>query len=406
MKRFLVLFLSVFTLLSNNAFSCTTAVISGKATSDGRPILWKMRDTDFLKNYMKYFKSTDSTYAFTGVINSVDTLALEVWAGTNEKGFAIMNSASFNVNLNDSIKLDNQEGYFMKEALEKCANLKEFEDLLNKKPKPLGLAAHFGVIDANGGAAFYEVNNYNWTKYDANDPKVAPDGYVLRTNFSETGKPNIGYGFVRLETAKELFSEATKNNSINYKTIIQDFSRCLYNSVTKNNYRQLYENKPYSDTFVHSDNLITSTGAASCTVIQGVLPTEDCSMNTLWTMVGFPNTCITLPIFTNEDDVMPEVLEYNKTLKNSPLNNYSLKLKDRCYPIDNPDGYHYLLIGKLVNKEGTGYIQLIEPVEKEIFALTEEKLAKWRSKKPSVKELKAFYNELDKMVEELYKDML
>ena len=99
-----------------------------------------------------------------------------------------MNSASFNLNLGDTAKIDNREGRFMRKALEQCASLKDFEDLLDKVPQPMGLAASFGVIDTSGGAAFYEVNNHTWTRYDANDPEVAPDGYVLRTSFLQTSE--------------------------------------------------------------------------------------------------------------------------------------------------------------------------------------------------------------------------
>jgi penicillin V acylase-like amidase (Ntn superfamily) len=216
----LTILFSLYFLFVGNSYSCTTAVISGKATEDGRPLLWKLRDTDYLENYVKQFPATDGKYAFIGLINSIDTLANEVWGGNNEVGFAIMNSASFNVNLEDSVKTKSQPGFFMKKALEICKTLEDFEKLLDNTAKPMGLAAHFGVIDANGGAAFYEVNNYTWTKYDANDPKVAPKGYILRTNFSETGKPNIGYGFVRLQTAQELFTNTMKEKPLDYRTII------------------------------------------------------------------------------------------------------------------------------------------------------------------------------------------
>ena len=34
---------------------CTTAIVSGRLTADGRPLLWKNRDTDDLDNILKYF---------------------------------------------------------------------------------------------------------------------------------------------------------------------------------------------------------------------------------------------------------------------------------------------------------------------------------------------------------------
>ena len=34
------------------AWACSSAVISGKVTPDGRPLLWKNRETGFLRNHM------------------------------------------------------------------------------------------------------------------------------------------------------------------------------------------------------------------------------------------------------------------------------------------------------------------------------------------------------------------
>ena len=79
--------------------ACTTAVISGKYTKDGRPIIWKLRDTESFKNKMMFFNS--GKYQFIGLINSEDEKGEHVWGGSNSVGFAIMNSASFNVNMDD-----------------------------------------------------------------------------------------------------------------------------------------------------------------------------------------------------------------------------------------------------------------------------------------------------------------
>ena len=74
---------------------CTTAVISGKATDDGRPLLLKNRDADALQNKLVYF--FDGKYKFIGLVNSSDKENSEVWCGFNATGFGIMNSASYNL---------------------------------------------------------------------------------------------------------------------------------------------------------------------------------------------------------------------------------------------------------------------------------------------------------------------
>ena len=51
-------------------FPPASAVISGKVTPDGRPLLWKNRDTDFPQNSVRYFSG--GRYPFVAVVNSVE----------------------------------------------------------------------------------------------------------------------------------------------------------------------------------------------------------------------------------------------------------------------------------------------------------------------------------------------
>ena len=77
-------------------------------------------------------------------------------------------------------------------------------------------------------------------------------------------------------------------------------------------------------------------------------------------------------------------------------------MEKACYPINNPEGYHYLKMTQLVNPNKTGYIQRIEPLEKEIFMLTDEKLAIWRKTPPHASEIEKYYEHLNKKVSDFY----
>jgi len=55
---------------ARGAQECTTAVFSGAATPDGRPILWKNRDTDTLSN--KVVHVDDKPFSYLGVVNAQD----------------------------------------------------------------------------------------------------------------------------------------------------------------------------------------------------------------------------------------------------------------------------------------------------------------------------------------------
>jgi hypothetical protein len=201
----------IFILLSfvffHEAFPCTTAIVSGKVTTDGRPLLWKHRDSSDELTSIIYFNN--GKYDYIGLVNSSDKEKDEVWVGYNEAGFAVMNSASYNLkDEDDNTALKDREGIIMRMALQRCASLTDFETLLDTLPKPLGVEANFGVIDAMGGAAYYETDNYRYNKTDVNDHKTAPGGYLIRTNYSFTGNPEEGYGYIRYNTAEKLFEKA------------------------------------------------------------------------------------------------------------------------------------------------------------------------------------------------------
>ena len=396
----LAITLFALSVLLNTAAACTTAVIAAKNSASGKSMIWKLRDTDNLKNAMRYFD--DGNYTYLGLVNSNDTLGEHVWGGSNSVGFAIMNSASFNVNENDTTELKDQEGVFMKLALQTCGSLEEFEELLESYPKPSGQASHYGVIDANGGAAFYEVNNWTWTKFDANDQAIAPNGYVIRTNFSETGTPNVGFGFIRRETAEKVFAKAFQHNKLDYKTVLQRFSRCTYHPVFDVNYRVKFEKGENESPFISSDDLITRHGSSSTIVVESVKPGENPAMTTIWTQVGFPHTTLSLPMWVEGGKDFPTILAYNKELDNSPLNEVALEWKGKCYPMTRSDGYHYMKFDELINQHNTGILQRIELVEKEIFDKTDELLSKWSDESATSSDIKNFYKWLNEKAMAFY----
>ncbi|MFA5463949.1 MAG: hypothetical protein WC265_07740 [Dysgonamonadaceae bacterium] len=399
-KRIWLPLLLFFVGFNSIVWACTTAVISAKNSADGRSMLWKLRDSDKLKNAMHFFD--DGKYNYLGLINADDTLGIHVWAGSNNVGFAIMNSASYNVNVGDTTQLKDQEGIFMKLALQTCASLQDLENLLDTYPKPRGLAAHFGAIDANGGAAFYEVNNQTWTKFDANDAETAHNGYIIRTNYSETGTKDEGYGFIRKEAAEKLFADAHNQNRLDYRSVIQDFSRSSYHPVFGINYRGKFENGTNESSFIASDDLNTRYSSASSIVIQGVKTGEAPDLSTIWIVIGYPNTSMAIPLWVRGGKNIPHILQNNSEIGNSPLNEAAMKWKNSCYPLTRSDGYHYLKYDELINPKNSGFIQRIEPIEREIFDQTDKMVKKWHEEAPSSSEIEKFYGWLNKKVSNFY----
>ena len=380
-----------------SAQACTTAIVSGRCTPDGRPILFKNRDTGSRQNKLMYF--SDGDYDYIGVVSVSDTLGSRVWSGVNSAGFAIMNSLSYNMNFDDTTQVkDKDNGTFMKLALERCATLADFERLLEEQPKPLGVQANFGVIDAHGGAAYYEAGHYEYTKIDANDPSVAPFGYIIRTNYSATGPVNEGHGYIRYLTAENLFYSAVAVNDLSARFIVGDIIRCLKHSLTKTDLWDMMPRDSRERCFVPFEDFIPRLSTASSTVVHGVREGEPPELSTMWTILGFPLCSVAFPTWVAAGDKLPEIAAGDEETGKAPLGVLSFELRKRCFPITRGSGARYLDLSVVLNEAGTGYLQQLAPIESEIMDETDRKLSKWREKGFSGSDARKLYKKVDKLV--------
>lgn len=384
--------------------ACTTAVISGKYTKDGKPMLWKNRDTWAVNNIIRYFE--DGTYNYIGLVNSKDLQGKSVWIGINSVGFGIMNSASYNLNIGDGIEQTGYEGRIMKQALQECKTLADFEALLDSLGTPSRLEANFGVIDEQGGAAYYELGNKGYVKFDANDPKVAPFGYLIRANYSHTGSfGKESSGYIRYNIASELFYNAVSTNTMNAQFIQQKVTRTLYHSLIKEDLFEKYGNKPEgTPTFAHFGDYIPRTGSSSSVVVQGVMKGESPEHAMLWASVGFPLCSIDIPVWIKGKNSFPEVLKYNDKLKDSPVCNAALTLKKQCFPIRwGKFERKYININALHNSDKTGIVQKIKPYDDKVFKETYNKIDDWYKKdKLQKSKLEEYNNWLNSYVKDMY----
>jgi len=384
-------------------FPCTTAIVSGKYTSDGRPLLWKHRDSDFMQNKIMSFN--DGKYTYIGLVNCADPAGKEVWAGCNSAGFAIMNAASYNLNPNDTTRLKDQEGILMKKALQQCASLKDFERLLDNRPKPMGIAANFGVIDAQGGAAYYETDNYSFKKIDANDPAVAPFGYLVRTNFSFSGIANSGYGFIRYQTAKALFYQAAAEHQLNAAYILQNIDRSLKHSLIRGDLQTRAGTLPAnSECFVPFQDYIPRYSSCSTVVVQGVRSNELPQFTTMWTVLGFPLCSVAMPLWVNNTSRLPRLLRAAQNGK-APLCELALNLKKRCFPVTRGSGKKYLNLSAVWNKDNNGIWQQLRKLEGQIISMSRRKMKSWRQKGLKDKEIQKLYRRLEALILKKYAEL-
>lgn len=344
------------------AMACTSAIISGKKTVSGRPMLWKHRDTGCPDNRVELIKAHDDCYEFVAIFDASDVADTAAWTGFNEKGFAIMNTASYNLNKDDvPLSEMDREGVVMKLALEHCVTVNDFECLLKTLPKPLGVEANFGVIDAEGNGAYFETGNYTYKKYDLAD---APDGVLIRTNYSHSGRVNEGMGYVRYGNATHLLGPHIVAGDFEPWMFTEQFSRSFYHSLMGKDYTHSGE-----EWLVDQDFIPRRSSTASI-VIEGINPEdqgETPALTTMWIALGYPPCAETFAARLGVAGGVPEVLKGTGEDNHSPQCDIVKARKAEVFSIERGNGQHYLNLSKLYNKEGTGYCQQLVKKNMEMY---------------------------------------
>lgn len=351
----LLLFLFAGTVQS---YGCTAAVISGKATADGRPLLWKHRDTDMLDNRLEHFKG--AVYSFTGLVNSSGSIApgasdsdREVWIGVNTAGFALMNTASYNLNDDDvPSSLMDREGILIYKALGICKDLSDFECFLDTLSRPIGVQATFGAIDAYGGAAIYEAGNFSYVKYDANDAGTAPDGYIVFTNFSFSGRSEDRLGYERYMTASSVFDETwNKGKGFTPDFIFDSLSRSYRNEFTGADYNRDYaemKEHGFCSGIIPEQDFIPRRSTSASVVVQGVREGENPLHSVMWTVLGYPVCGTAIPVPVSESEILPGYMKSSCMSANSLMCDLALSIKySHVFRFELSNGKNYMDISSV-----------------------------------------------------------
>jgi hypothetical protein len=354
---------------------CTVAVISGAATKDGRPLLWKNRDSGYEANRLVYRNGNQGPYI--GLVNAEDRAGDEVWAGVNAAGFCIMNSASYNLYPADEPDSDaeqrrkDEEGLLMRMALERCATVDDFQQLLLETSGDRGVEANFGVIDGAGGAAFFETSNTTFVRFDAGDRRVAPEGYLVRTNYSFTGGPNQGAGYIRFDRASLLFHQAMASGGISRDWLLSTASRDMVNGLTGSDplAAQLPAHARDHRYYYAADSIVRNTACATA-LFQGVKPGEDPTRTIMWARLGHPLCSVALPQWVTAADTA----ELTTGEDSAAIDRFALYWLDRIFPLSGGSRDRYLDLAPVINRDGTGILLRLVAIEQEILVATDSRL--------------------------------
>ena len=379
--------------------ACTSVIVSGSVTKDGRPMIFKHRDSRSVHNMMIVVQG--QRYQYLGLVNAEDTKPNDVWGGHNEAGFGIINTAAYNLNGNGGDT--DGDGIFIRKALELCATLEDFERLLDTVKKPREVNSNFAVLDAKGGCAYYETGHYDYVKFDVNDPKVAPDGYLMRTNFGTTGNHKLDQGVERYQAITDFMAEACKEGNLEHDYLITHISRYLKHGVTKLDMHDFMPETEEDTRFVSFHDYIVRYSTASVILVQGVRPDESPLNTVSWTIMGWPLTTVAIPLVITSTGNLPAIVTDDGT-GHSRLNEMGLKLKQRVFSIKRGNLEFYGDLSKLMNKMGTGILQRILPIENEVMHFGEEALTDYR-KSQDANVMQRYYDWVDSFIVGQYKNM-
>lgn len=305
--------------------ACTSAVVSGKLTRDGRPLLWKHRDTGTLDNFVAKVDPSDGCYGYVALFNKGDITLREAWVGMNDAGFAVMNTASYNL-APDTAKVKDREGIVMSEALRRCRKVEDFARLLDTLPKPLGVQANFGVIDGDGNGGYFETDDYSYRFFPVGD------SILVRTNFSVSGGSERRLGTVRYDNAIHLLGPHIEAADISAELLTDTISRSFYYSPDD-------EDKFTSRRWlVYDRDFIPRYSTSASVVIEGG------NEPVMWTVLGYPPCGIVSPA---TPDSVPSGLSADPQTGRAPDCDRALQLKETVFTQDKKGKGRYVDLKRL-----------------------------------------------------------
>jgi hypothetical protein len=364
---------------------CTIAVFSGVVTDDGRPILWKNRDVgNFDQRYIyysSYQRNGIVTYKFAGNCYRNDTT--RIFMGANERGFAIMNSDSYN--LHDSLALGLDDGTLMRLALETCVTLADFEALLNSTNNDGRRDCwNFGCFDSTGASAMYECSNRGYAKYDPLDPNLGSPGFIDRSNFSMSGDSLYRLGMDRYLRSQHLIENRLNSGLIDVGWVLADLARDLGNP-----YADPYP-LPYHGTqltgpqgYIYSNGCtIANRSTTAAVAIRGVGQGEKASLTTIFAILGPPVLSVAFPIWVQAGEV-PACLS---DPAGSPMYLECLQRIGRLYDRAG-QFYFYLNSHSLLGDDSSGVYSYTLPLESWGISEVNRMLNSWELQPPTTNDV-------------------
>ena len=233
----------------------------------------------------------------------------------------------------------------------------------------MGVQGNFGVIDAQGCGAYFEIGNWNWEKYDLKD---APEGILYRTNYSYHGISGQGMGYIREMNEKTLLAPHVAVADITPAVFTEELSKTFYHSLLQKDFTH-----DTTVTWLVEQDFIARRSSSATTVIEGVLPEENPLLTTMWIGLGYPPCAEIFAVWLWNGGV-PECLQGTGKDNHAPQCDVVMQRKDSVFSIHRGNGQRYFDKSRLYNAQGTGYCQQLIPQNVERYRKGYEEIARHR----------------------------
>jgi len=320
------------------SMACSAVIISGKYTKDGKPLMLKVRDQseDLQNNNVQFFHG--KVYSYIGTVSDASkphSNDRNVTAGMNSAGLCAITLTSHC--FDDDTTVGKQKVAINVLALGSCKSIEEFEKLAGELV-PLGNKCNMGIIDAYGGAAFFEFNGHDWTKYDVNDPAVAPEGWMCMTNYSISGNLKLGGGFDRRQSAESIMRDFGKRGDGKYEMTAQQlweaFGRTFRNETA--GIRDLDDISQFR--YFSSTGFMIRSKTCAILTFEGVKAGTDPKYTVLWNQLGTPVCAPVIPLLPTLECTIPDYI-WKEGEKSSRIFAKSWELRNTyIFNLDYPTG--------------------------------------------------------------------
>jgi hypothetical protein len=295
-------------------------------------MIWKQRDA--ADDYNRLVHVRGAKYAFTALFPTADIRCTKAYAGINEVGFAISNNLTYNLRPDSLGVAGTRNGEWMTLALGNCRTVEEFEAMLAAEAHPMRLCSNFAVIDAWGGAAYFEVSDTAYVRFD-----VPPGGYLFRTNYSLSGDPSRGRGFARYATMERQMAAQARRGFT--PAFFLETGRTFRNVLTGED-----DLRTVSGDYLYEHDFIPRSTTTASVVIEGVAPFGQADGGILWCAPGYTPCCYAVPVWVAAGERIPAMLAGE-----APANRLAVALKRSIRPLEWDEKYLYVKSLRTILKE-------------------------------------------------------